>query len=226
MTGAHTYDEKFYNTIKNGCLASAEQVVPRVIDVTRPGTVIDVGCGEGWWLSEFAKWGCEVTGVDGDYVDRSRLAIPEDRFRPFDLAHTRLAESKAIEGYDLAISLEVAEHLPPGRADTFVQDLCNLSDVVLFSAALPRQGGAGHINEQWPQYWVEKFLDCGFDCSGALRWEFWNNDRVENWYRQNLMLCVNAEYGYTTHGIEEVMWSDMAPMWPVIHPVLWDARTT
>lgn len=228
MTGSKIYDQKFYKIIKDGCLKSAEAVVPRLrslippndCDDCPPPLIVDAGCGEGWWLSVFAAYGDRVRGFDGDYVDLSRLAIPSESFTPTDLSRV----STEFPPADLLITLEVAEHLPEARADSFVADLCRLQNGIVFSAAIPRQGGAGHVNERWPDYWVERFEANGFVCSGALRWEFWDDDRVENWYRQNLMVCAREGSAFHLHN-EQLFDSPLAPMFPVIHPVLWNART-
>lgn len=207
------YDTTFYDVIREGCRASAAEVVPLVLAGYYPATVIDVGCGEGWWAHEFATYDCDVVGVDGEYVMSSPLG---DRFIAADLARP-LPEMGV---FDLAVSLEVAEHLPANRAAGFVADLCNLAPVVLFSAAVPGQGGTGHLNEQWPGYWVDLFNGHGYEVSGALRWQMWDNDRVENWYRAN---CLVA----TCDPAALPCWfaTPLAPPWPVIHPVLYNART-
>ncbi|RKR92783.1 methyltransferase family protein [Micromonospora pisi] len=208
------YNGSFYDTIRAGTRASAAAVVPVVVDIVKPATVIDVGCGEGWWADTFAGHGCEVIGVDGAYVTGSPLG---DRFIPHDLA---LPLPAHLHGrFDLAVCLEVAEHLPPSRADSLVDDLCNLAPTLLFSAAIPGQGGVGHVNEQWPNYWVTRFKAHGWSVSGALRWSIWNDDRVENWYRQNLLVATR-----TPEQFPELFDTPLSPPWPVVHPVLYDAR--
>src|SRR5690606_34222821 len=92
--------------------------------------------------------------------------------------------------YDMAISLEVAEHLPESAADTFVESLTSHASIILFSAAIPQQGGQYHVNEQWPNYWNEKFKKRGFQAFDILRSEFWNNEHVPWWYRQNMVFFV------------------------------------
>lgn len=212
------YNQAFYDTIRAGTRASADVVVPLVIDNVKTNTgpmrVIDVGCGEGWWAQTFADHGHEVIGVDGSYVASSPLG---DRFLPHDI-------SKPLPGhlagrFDLAVCLEVAEHLPAARAASFVAELCALAPVILFSAAIPGQGGTGHINEQWPDYWVELFNQNQFEVSGALRWEIWDDPRVENWYRQNLLVA-------TAHPdtLADLFDTPTASVWSVVHPVLYDAR--
>lgn len=219
------YDNNFYDTINEGSRLSASVIVPVVLpllNTDRP-MVVDVGCGEGVWSRAFSDAGADVTGIDGAYIDATRLCIPENRFVRHDLNQPipNLFDHGRPNNYDLAVSLEVAEHLVPERAAGFVRDLCNLAPVVLFSAAIPGQGGVGHVNEQWPQYWEDHFWDNGFTMSGALRWEFWNDGRVENWYRQNLMLCVKkTSAAFLT--VQSIMDGPLAAPWPVVHPVLHD----
>jgi SAM-dependent methyltransferase len=146
---------------------------------------VDVGCGVGTWLAEFRRRAVEdVLGVDGAYVERSMLEIPAERF-----VAGNLDESLALgRRFDLALSLEVAEHLPPASADAFVASLTSLGPIVVFSAAIPGQGGNGHVNEAWPESWARRFAARGYRWADPLRTLFWNDPRVEPWYAQNLLV--------------------------------------
>ena len=179
------YAGGYYDTLDATSLRSARKVVPRVMELVRPARVVDVGCGRGGWLRVFLDHGAaEVLGVDGDWVDPAGLHIPRDRFRHWDLRQPlEIAGS-----FDLAVSLEVAEHLPAAQADGFVGALTRLAPVVLFSAAIPHQGGVGHVNEQWPEYWAERFARRGFAAMDVLRREIWDDPEVAWWYAQNLLL--------------------------------------
>lgn len=211
------YDRSFFDTIRAGIVESAEALVPALYEIVRPLSVIDVGCGEGWWADTFARmYGCSVIGVDGP--DTS--SILGDRFVPHDLT-TPLPDFGRT--FDLAVCLEVAEHLPPQRADSFVADLCQSAPIIAFSAAIPGQGGTGHLNEQWPGYWAERFRANGYDVTGALRLMIWNDDRIENWYRQNLLLAVAGSHE-TRPAISRLFNTWAAPPVPLVHPVLYDAR--
>jgi hypothetical protein len=95
------------------------------------------------------------------------------------------------ERFDLAMSLEVAEHLHEKAADNLVRQLTRLSDRILFSAAIPGQGGLHHLNERPPAHWAEKFQDCGFTQLDILRPHFWDDERIAWWYRQNFFLYEN-----------------------------------
>jgi hypothetical protein len=67
-----------------------------------------------------------------------------------------------------------------------------LSQVIIFTAAPPGQGGTNHVNEQPPSYWISKFQERGFKYAEELsqRWrESWEaEDNVESWYQKNLMI--------------------------------------
>jgi hypothetical protein len=125
----------------------------------------------------------EITGVD--YHDGRILSIPQERFIKSDL--TRLV---SLPKHDLALSLEVAEHLPREAAEIFIRSLCALADVILFSAAIPSQGGTSHINEQWPDYWASLFQKQGFIPVDCVRAAFWDNPAVSGYYAQNAILYV------------------------------------
>ena len=134
-----------------------------------PATLVDVGCGAGGWVREFVKAGIDAVGYDGPWAER-HLVIPRDRFIPHDLERPLPIDSR----YEMAVSIEVAEHLSPIRGPGFVTDLCALSDVVLFSAALPGQVGTHHMDPRWQSYWVRLFADNGYgviDCVRPALWE-------------------------------------------------------
>ena len=177
----YVHDEITHNS------SAAEQVLPVLFEIYKPSSILDVGCGLGNWIEVAKKLsGAKIIGVDGDYVDRRLLKIEENEFvekdltKPFDLNRK----------FDLAICLEVAEHLPEASAEGFIKSITNHSDVIMFSAALPGQGGQHHINEQWPSYWQEHFNNCGFEMMDFFRFKIWNNPKIEYWYKQNLFLVV------------------------------------
>jgi hypothetical protein len=185
------YTKDYYELIRNGSLQSAKAIVPLVLRLVAADSVVDVGCGDGTWLSVFRDSGVpDLLGLDGEYVGDEFLQIPKQCFRAADLKKPfTLARS-----FDLAISLEVAEHLPAACAASFVESLVRLAPVVMFSAALPFQGGNHHVNEQWPEKWAQLFGAHDYLPIDCIRKHVWNNKAVEWWYAQNTLLFARADF--------------------------------
>lgn len=186
-----SYSSQFYDSQARGSAMSAEVVVPLVLSLFPARSVIDIGCGVGGWLNAFERHGVsDYVGVDGDYVSREQLRIAPDRFIARDL--TTFIESGRT--FDLACSLEVAEHLPVECADQFVAALVQAAPVVLFSAAIPGQGGTAHVNEQWQSYWAELFFRHDYIAVDCIRPQIYYDERVEFWYRQNILVFCSSDH--------------------------------
>jgi len=211
------YNKAFYMRQVGGSGRSAARIVPILVSIIQPESVVDVGCGTGVWLSNLMAAGVgDVLGVDGSHVERCRLRIPIDRFLAHDLTQP-LAVGRT---FDLALCLEVAEHLPATRARGLVADLTALAPVIAFSAAVPGQGGTGHVNEQWPTWWQELFEQSGYDCLDCIRARIWNDSSVEWWYRQNILLFVRraelARYSFS---------SCPPPPLSIVHPAMIESKS-
>ena len=193
------YDRSFFRAQAANSHRSARIVLPQVLRQFRPDSVIDVGCGVGTWLDVARELGVkECLGVDGAYVEREALLIPDEDFLPLDLAGPGLPDAVAAVRpgrFDLVMCLEVAEHLPGARAASLVEELCRLGDVILFSAAIPFQGGTGHVNEQWPEFWALHFRSHGYACFDHLRETLWAKPDLEWWYAQNVLVFVREDSG-------------------------------
>src|SRR5262245_26626061 len=200
-------------------LLSASIVTRRVLEMAPVRSVVDVGCGPGFWLKAFKDRGVEkITGIDGDYTNRSRLMIDPSCFIACDL---NLPLGKLVLSmFDLATSLEVGEHLVPERAESLVDDLCALSDCVMYGAAIEHQRGEMHINEQPQSYWVEKFVQRDYLPYDVLRPAIWEDPSVIWWYKQNTILYVRR--GSTAHSYFEKRFpAPSAPMFDLVHPELY-----
>ena len=180
------YDGEFMRSIARDSSRSAPIVLDAVFKELGgvPASVVDVGCGSGGWLAECAERGAEVLGLDGEYA-RSSLGIPTDRFVVADLTKPI---SLPPGRYELAICMEVAEHLPAERGPSLVSDLVALADDVLFSAAIPGQSGRHHVNCRWQSYWAGLFESHGYAPIDCVRPVLWNEPAVNWWYRQNVLL--------------------------------------
>lgn len=183
-----------YAAYAGGSRRAAEAVSGHLCRWFAPDTVVDVGCGAGTWMDAFRARGCPtVHGIDGPW---SPLAGRSPDVTTVDFTRTASGEwsrLRRLPRYDLVVSVEVAEHLPPALADDFVAFLAGSGDVVAFSAAIPLQGGQNHVNEQWPDYWIARFAAHGLAPFDILRLALWDDASVPAWYRQNLILFLRGE---------------------------------
>lgn len=148
-----------------------------------PASLLDVGCGTGTWLKAALDSGVtDVIGVDGIAVPEDAFLVPrkffsqQDFSRPWNLGRR----------FDVALCLEVAEHLDEAHAGTLLDALTAHADRIVFSAACPGQPGQHHVNCQWPHWWQQRFNDRGYTCHDTVRWGIWNETDIEPWYRQNI----------------------------------------
>jgi SAM-dependent methyltransferase len=203
-------------------LQSARAVAPFIVSLTGATSVIDLGCGPGNWLIALQEEGItDFFGVDqNDYG--SDLRIPRERFAVADLA----APFSSSRTYDLVICMEVAEHVAEAAAPTLVRSLTALGQIVLFSAAIPSQGGTDHRNEQWPEYWRTLFAEREFVPLDCLRPRVWNLANVAWWYRQNMLLYVERAYLAAHPRLQAE--AEHPPSFPlaVIHPELYIKKAT
>jgi 2-polyprenyl-3-methyl-5-hydroxy-6-metoxy-1,4-benzoquinol methylase len=181
------YTAAYYSRIAEGAIRSARHTYDALQEITgidfRTKSVLDVGCGIGEWSLDNPHY----RGIDFN-IPRKQLLIPENRYYNVNLEK----EGFDAIGVDLAICLEVAEHVSEKRADELVRMLCK-ADYVLFGAAIPNQGGTGHINEQWQTWWAEKFYANGF--GAEVCYPVKDNPEVEPWYRQNMILYKRGSWG-------------------------------
>ena len=184
------YNSDYYErTVEGPAVRSAGTIANSILNDFKATCVIDVGCGTGALLEALRDTGCEVFGLEYSeaalkYCRARRLNVAK-----FDLERNVFNDNRT---FDVAVSMEVAEHLPEKAADRYVDLLARLSQVIVFTAAPPGQGGVDHVNEQPSSYWITKFQQRGFEHAEEIsqRWrESWKAaGDVEGWYHQNLMI--------------------------------------
>jgi len=217
------YDEAFYAQQRAGSKLSAEKVVPYLYELLGPNSVLDIGCGVGTWVSAFKKAGCETSnGMDGSWALESDLEIPKDDFIAFDFISSPapFRPSLPLERYDLITTFEFAEHIFEHSAEALVDLITSKSDAVIFGAALPLQGGAHHVNEQWPSYWATKFAKRGFVSCDFIRPYFWDDLEVRPWYSQNAIGYFRGEVPKPVREAARAAWENRGPL-SLVHPSSW-----
>jgi hypothetical protein len=183
-----SYNNNFYAYEGATSIDAAKRIMPLILDFVHPTSIADIGCGTGKFLKEAENIGVsDLLGIDGPWAARTLAeGIP---FREMDLSNP----TDVGRTFDLAISLEVAEHLPKEAASKFIAFLTSVSPVIMFSAAIPFQGGQMHLNEQWQSYWADLFSKQGYVPIDALRPEIWSDASVLSCYRQNALVYVRKD---------------------------------
>lgn len=184
------YNAQYYqNTVEAPAVQGAPIIFDSIMRAFNPATLIDVGCGTGALLEVFRERGIRVAGLE---FSEAALLYCRQRgldVRKFDIENDRLPPA---ENFDVAVSMEVAEHLPAKVAAHYVALLSKLSNVIVFTAAHPGQGGQDHVNEQPPSYWIAKFAAQGLihDELTTRSWKHqWRESGlVASWYSENLMV--------------------------------------
>ena len=184
---AALYNPSWYAGNKDATGRSAAVIAPYVASLVEPSSILDLGCGTGSWLAAFGVGDC--IGCDGPWVDPGQLEIPPERFLVHDLSQPLRLDRR----FDLAVSIEVAEHLPESASATLVESLTAHAPVVLFSAAVPGQPGAGHVNDHWPDYWATLFADRNYAACDVIRLRFWEHPDVRYFHAQNIILYVQRD---------------------------------
>lgn len=189
--GANLYDEDFYSWQIDGSYKSASLYSSHLNSIFAPKSIIDVGCGRGAWLKAFEDIGAQtLVGLDGRWNSQDKMLSQTINFQPTDL---EVDFPKTLGRFDLAMSLEVAEHLRPQFSVSLIKNITSLSDVVIFGAAYLHQGGVDHINERKHSDWAEIFSHFNFSAYDFFRPEFWGDKSVDYWYQQNTFLYIKDD---------------------------------
>lgn len=212
------YDNEFFKLQSNNDKKHrAASVISKIALDYCPNvkSVVDVGCGIGVWPNAFKQRKVPtVHGVDGGYVSKDYLLLDETAFIEHDLRDTLTLNRT----YDLACSLEVAEHLPPSRARSFVEDLTKLAPVVLFSAAIPGQGGENHINEMWQHHWARLFVEFNYTVIDCIRPIVWSMTDMQVCYRQNTLMYAHESVLTENEKLRIAAENTNEAMLPLVHP--------
>lgn len=154
------YDDAFFKEWGNEhkeYIRSAEMITDILYDSFKPKKLADLGCGCGVYSHLLAKKGVSVLALDGAQVPKEHAFSinihAQDLTVPFE---------NTWGNFDIALCLEVAEHIPEHLTDIFLENILKFSDTLILSAAPKGQDGHHHVNEQPKRYWVKKLAEKGF----------------------------------------------------------------
>jgi hypothetical protein len=214
------YNSEYYDEQNEGSKRSAKAILGILYRIYHPNSVVDFGCGRGVWLSVAESLGSQILqGLDGPWVEERMLVCKNMQFTSTNLTE----EINLDKRFDLAISVEVAEHLPESLASSFVRKICSASNIVVFGAGIKFQGGVNHINEQYQSYWIDLFHLQGYECFDIFRSEIWENEEVEWWYRQNTFLFVNTMAIGKQIDIQQLKTMER-PIYNIAHPINYESK--
>ncbi|MEA2931154.1 MAG: hypothetical protein QOG38_3582 [Hyphomicrobiales bacterium] len=198
---------------------SADRILTIVEEYLRPASVLDVGCGLGAWIAVLQSRGiADVRGIDGPWLNLKDAVCDPSVLQVTDLE----AGFDLGRRFDLVICLEVAEHLSPQAAERFVESLARHSSAILFSAAIPFQGGHHHVNERFLSYWTTLFGKHAFQPLDIVRGRIWHDQEVVWWLRQNIVLFAHNDLIESNEKLKRVA-EHRTPV-SVVHPDVYMER--
>jgi SAM-dependent methyltransferase len=137
----------------------ASQLWDKLIEMIKPKSVLDVGCGAGYSLKYFIKEkGLIGVGIEGyeDAIKRSPISTNI-------IKHDYTKGSLELDqNFDFAWCCEFVEHVEEQYVDNFMKNFQKCKHVGM-THGLPGQPGFHHVNCQPPQYWIDMFKKYGFE---------------------------------------------------------------
>jgi SAM-dependent methyltransferase len=183
------YDDGYFQFVEKTTAQSANVIAKSIIRSFHPSTLVDVGCGTGALLECLREEGVTVKGLE--YAEAALKSCRKRRLvvLKFDVMTDPLPLE--FTNADVVVSMEVGQQLVESSSDRYVDMLCEIAPVVIFSSGTPGQGDRKPINEQPHSYWIERFSQRGFrfDERLSLHWrEDWKNQGIARWFCNNVMI--------------------------------------
>ncbi len=133
------------------------EIADGIVRTLHPSSVLDAGCAMGFLVEALNERAVDARGIDvSEYAISQVDESVRDRCTVGSLA-------EPIAGrYDLIVSIEVLEHIPPTETDRVIANLCAATDRILLSTTPSDYGEATHLNVQPPEAWAALMAREGF----------------------------------------------------------------
>jgi SAM-dependent methyltransferase len=193
---SEAYDDRFWDFHDTGDWTGFARVVLRLFP---SASVVDIGCGQGLALQALLEVDprLRLRGFDDSPTAVARARARHLAVSPLDILALTRDQARmfatTIEPFDLALCLEVAEHIPAWHSGKLL-DVLTCGRRLIFSAAHPNQGGMRHVNERAAGYWIARLADRGFRLSTA-------DDRLRTGVAA---LALAPWYGENIHAFEKI----------------------
>ena len=129
-------------------------------------SAVDLGCGVGLCMRPLKDMGIKVKGIDCSAAVLKKIVKDMSDLIEYGDLGAPLSFGKK---YDLAVCVEVAEHLRQESATILIDNIDKTgAKFLLFSAAAPGQGGTGHVNEREREYWEQLLNEKSFRCDDKI----------------------------------------------------------
>lgn len=156
------YREGYFTPrLQTGSIHIDKIIADAIFDVLKPASVVDCGCAVATELYWLKKQGVEVKGLDASTYAIKHSLIEE--IEQWDLRRKYQFKRR----YDVCLSFDVIEHIPPEYEHVMLDNLVSASDTVLISVPW-MVGDILHENEQPPEYWMFRFHHLGYSFDVGL----------------------------------------------------------
>lgn len=185
------YDQDYFAFVERTTQQSAEAIADSIMSTFQPKTVFDVGCGSGALLDALRSRGACVHGLE-----YASAAVAMCRARGLEVVQADVTGASLPEPdrADVVVSMEVGHQLPESTADRYITYLCRAANIVVFSSETPGGGDRLPLNEQPHAYWINKFVNNGYEYLEQLSQQWradWQAKSAASWFARNVMVFRN-----------------------------------
>jgi hypothetical protein len=194
------YTTAFHKAIENDEIPQAGRLGVYIKRYIAPNCFYDFGCSTGIYLKEVQINQPTIHSIGFEFSEDAVKnavcpnVVQKDLTVPLELTYVPNT---------LGLCLEVLEHIDDAHWKPVLENITNLCDRVIFSAAVPGQGGTGHINCRPKIDWIKRFHELGWvvdlDATKHLL-DYIQKGYHMGWFRNNVMILI--PYTSRTNSLE------------------------